>query len=154
MNLVHDKSFVDLMRKVVPVVREKYPAWDHFSFGQLCDRFAWYWNRGLMAVHVDKNDQVDAIALIKIFDRLSQFMEPYQFEPEGQFCQVELLIATNRKGFITVFKGLSDHWGPRPIVLWDRGDRTEEGKAPRMYSWNQYLELVRRMYTYGQSKNA
>jgi hypothetical protein len=39
---------------------------------------------------------------------------------------------------------LVDRWGPKEIMLWDRGGRTERG-TPRIFRWEQFEKLANRI---------
>ena len=60
---------------------------------------------------------------------------------------LEFLAANHPLAIEQVCETLSDRWGPQKIVMWDRGERTENG-APRMYTWKDFRKLTRRL-SYG-----
>lgn len=101
---------------------------------------------------MDYKDTPNGVCLIKLFRELPSFLEEFVHEPDGEFCMVILLTADTPNVIGQLFDELVERWGPGRIMLWDRGARTENG-APRMYTWEKYLKLTRRL-TYGFLENA
>lgn len=116
-------------------------------FSKICDHFAFYWNRGTFSYSIDDFGEPHGACLIKLFNRLGQFLDPYVHEPTGRFVMIELLVADNPIIMAQLCDDLVARWGPQEIVLWDRDERTEDG-APRMFTWNKFMKLARRL-TYG-----
>jgi hypothetical protein len=133
------------MDKLVPLIREarRYSCW---KFEMLCDWWAYFWNRGTLAFVIDASGNAQGVCAIKLFSRLEQFLEPFVHEPTGKFCLVDLLVAVSPLAIADCFEILSGRWGPQAIMIWERGDRTAQtNRAPRMYTWAQYLKLTNRL---------
>jgi hypothetical protein len=144
----HAKEYIETMEILVPLIREarRYSVW---QFDMLCDWFAYFWNRGTIAFVIDAHGNAQGVCAIKLFSQLEQFLEPFMHEPSGTFCMVELLVAVSPLAIADCFEILFGRWGPQAIMIWERGDRTEQpNRAPRMYTWAQYLKLTNRL-TYG-----
>jgi hypothetical protein len=142
----HCQEFVYLMEKVVPFIRGNHPRWWKSSDSAIANYCAWYWNRDLMSVAL-VGDECFAVCLIKLFDRLEEWLEEFPFNPTGRFCLIDLLVSASPHATAEVFETLFRRWGPQQTMIWERGERTEKG-APRMFTWEQYLKLTRRL-TYG-----
>lgn len=149
--VAHHPDFVQLISTLKPLLRE-YPPLRVMHFDDLVDWLAWYWNRGTMSWQINDAGEPQGVCLIKLFRRLDQFMEHDAHEPCGQFCFIEFLTAADPVTMNLLCQSLVDTWGPQKTVMWDRGSRTENG-APRMYRWDQFEKLVRRL-TYGLAENA
>lgn len=109
---------------------------------------AWFQNRDLLAVSL-VGEEVFAVCAVRFFSRIEDFLTPWVFEPDGDFCMIELMVAASPLAMGECFERLVNRWGARELVLWERGDRTEKStKAPRMFTWKQFLKLSRRI-TYG-----
>jgi hypothetical protein len=134
------------MHRLLPVLRQQ-KAFCVMPFDQVCDHFAYYWNRGTFSYSIDDYGEPHGACLIKLFDRLSQFLEPYVHEPNGKFVMIELLVADTPNVMAQLCEDLVTRWGPQDIVLGDRDERTE-GAAPRMYTWQMFMKLAKRL-TYG-----
>ena len=132
--------------ETVSFIRENHPKWKDSSAAKIAEYLTWFADRGLLAI-VASEEEIYGVCAIKLFDKLTDFLEPWPFDPTGKFCLVDLLVAVSPLAIADCFKVFFDRWGPQEIMLWDRGERTEGG-APRMYTWNQYLKLTRRL-TYG-----
>jgi hypothetical protein len=143
----HTPVFLRVMRKLDPFIRARCSRWAGWSFEQMCDYCAKFWNRGTMSLSVDCFGEIHGICLIKLFRHLDEFLEEFPHDPCGKFCWVELLIADYPQAAIEMKLGFIRRWGPQEIMMWDRGDRTAHG-TPRMYTWDQYNKLTRRL-SYG-----
>jgi hypothetical protein len=141
----HAKEYLETMDKLEPLLRDgrKFSV---MPYALLCDWIAYFWNRGTISYLIDEG-QARGVCLVKLFGRLEQFLEPFVHEPGGKFCMVELLVAKDPLAIAHTFFELTGRWGKPEIILWDRGERTEGG-SPRMYTWDQYEKLTRRL-TYG-----
>jgi hypothetical protein len=147
----HAPEYIETMESLVPLIREarRYSLW---QFDILCDWFAYFWNRGTIAFVIDARGNAQGVCAIKLFNRLEQFLEPFVHEPTGKFCLVDLLVAVSPPTIADCFEILFGRWGPQEIMIWERGDRTAQtDRAPRMYTWAQYLKLTNRL-TYGLVK--
>jgi hypothetical protein len=138
----HNPYFVQLIHTLEPLLRRYLPL-ARMDFDDLCDWLAWYWNRGTMAYVVDE-DRPLGVCLIRLFSRLDQFMDRDVFDPVGEFCFIELSIAEDGSIMWKMLQDLIYRWGKQKIIVWDRGARTETG-APRMYNWDQFIKLARRL---------
>lgn len=108
----------------------------------------WHARRELLAASLVGED-VFAVCTIRLFRRLEGWLTPWKFEPDGAFCLIDLMVAASPLAMAECFEKLFGRWGPRLIVMWERGDRTEKTtKPPHMYRWDQFLTLARRI-TYG-----
>jgi hypothetical protein len=144
----HAKEYLETMESLVPLIRKarRYSLW---QFDILCDWFAYFWNRGTITFVIDARGNAQGVCAIKLFSRLEQFLEPFVHEPSGKFCMVDLLVAVSPPTIADCFEILFKRWGQQAIMIWDRGDRTDQpNRAPRMYTWGQYLKLTNRL-TYG-----
>jgi hypothetical protein len=142
----HCHEFLMVMEEAIPFIRENHPKWERSSDQAIRDYCAWFWNRKLMATSF-VGEEIYGICLIKLFDDLADFLEPFPFNPTGRFALVDLLIAVSPTAIADTFEILFGRWGPQEIMIWDRQERTQGG-APRMYTWSQYLRLTDRL-TYG-----
>jgi hypothetical protein len=144
----HAPQYLETMESLVPLIREarRYSCW---QFDTLCDWFAYFWNRGTIAFVIDAGGNAQGVCAIKLFSRIEQFLEPFVHEPTSKFCMVDLLVAVSPIAIADCFEILFGRWGPQEIMIWERGDRTAQtDRAPRMYTWAQYLKLTNRL-TYG-----
>jgi hypothetical protein len=141
----HAPEYLAVMDQLVPLLREGR-RFCVMPRALLNDWIAYYWNRGTISYLID-GQQARGVCLIKLFSRLGQFLEPFVHEPCGKFCMVELLVAKDPLAIAYTYFELVQRWGKPEIIMWDRGERTEGG-SPRMYTWNQYEKLTRRL-TYG-----
>lgn len=146
MNTLEFLSFVYLADWVVPFIKEHHPKWREEPEEKLCEYLGWYAGKSLLAIDF-QGQEVYGVCTIKLFDQLSDFLEPKAFNPTGKFCMVDLLVATSPLAIAHCFEILFGRWGRQEIMLWDRDARTEEG-APRMYTWEKYMKLTKRL-TYG-----
>lgn len=129
-------------------ITSNHAFWARQPASTLAAYLAWHRNRGLLATSLVGEDVV-GICTIRIFAHLEDFLIPWIFYPFGQFLMVDLLVAASPLAMADCFDQLASNWGPRPIVIWERGDRTvETAKAPRIYRWDQFMKLSRRL-TYG-----
>lgn len=131
---------------LVPFIRENHAKWRDTPSNKLRDYLDWFENRELLSVSV-LGEEIYGVCTIKLFDQLSDFLEPWAFNPTGKFCMVDLLVALSPVAIAHCFETLFARWGPQEIMIWERGRRTENG-VPRMFTWEQYLKLTRRL-TYG-----
>jgi hypothetical protein len=139
-------GFVWLADRMVSFIRENHKKWQDTPDQKLYEYLAWFWGKDLLAVSFC-GEEINGVCTIKLFDQLEDFLSPKAFNPTGKFCMVDLLVATNPMAIANCFEKLFARWGPQEIMLWDRNERTEKG-APRMFTWEQYLKLTRRL-TYG-----
>ena len=146
----HHPNFVATMRTLVPLLRN-HPPLAVLKFESLCDWVAYYWNRGTISFVINDAGEPQAVALVKLFRDLRQFLDPFVHDPCGQFCMIELMAAAEPISMGLICQELTQRFGPQAIILWDRGERTENG-APRMYRWTQFQKLARRL-TYGVTEN-
>jgi hypothetical protein len=134
--------------RLVPFIRENHARWSAAPVDDLYGYLAWFWARDLLAVS-STDGEIYGLCTIKLFNRLEDFLLARPFEPTGKFCMVDLLVAVSPLAIADCLESLFRRWGPQEIMLWERGDRTEKSsRAPRMYTWAQYLRLTSRL-TYG-----
>lgn len=134
------------LRKLLPFIREHYKSWRCGTDEQIMALLCWHWVRGLVSISEDESG-VQGLCIIRLISKLEDFLNPLAFDPQGQMIWIELLISTNPVAQADVHDQLERRWGPRAIVLWDRGNRTQYG-APRIFTWVQFGKLKRRM-TFG-----
>ena len=139
-------GFTWLADRMVPFIRENHSKWKDTPDQKLYEYLAWFWGKDLLAVSFQE-EEIYGVCAIKLFDRLEDFLSPKAFNPTGKFCQVDLLVAVSPVAIANCFEILFKRWGPQEIMLWDRDERTEKG-APKMFTWEGYLKLTRRL-TYG-----
>ena len=132
--------------KLDTFIRENHIRWRDTPNDKLYEYLSWFRDKELLAIS-SSGEEIHGVCTIKLFDQLSDFLEPWVFNPTGKFCLVDLLVATSPTAIADCFETLFATWGPQEIMLWDRGSRTERG-APKMFTWDQYLKLTRRL-TYG-----
>jgi hypothetical protein len=142
----HAPEYIAIMAKLLPVLRRQ-KAFCVMPFDQLCDHFAYFWNRGTFVYSIDDFGVPHGACMIRMFPRIEQFLEPYIHEPVGKFCVIDLLVADTPVVAANLFSELTHRWGPQEVMMWDRDERTENG-APRMYRWDQFMKLSSRL-TYG-----
>jgi hypothetical protein len=136
-------TFQKFIARMVPFVKERYAPWrvtDDATVGQV---LTWYLDRGLMSFNVSPL-QIHGICLIRLFDNLNDFLDPWIHKPTGEYCFIELIISSDPLTTTDLFNQLFERWGPQRIVLWDHAARTEKG-APRMYRWDQFEKIVQLM---------
>lgn len=131
---------------MVPFIKEYHPKWRDEPNQKLYEYLAWHTGKNTLAVDF-QGEEIYGVCAIKLFDNLEDFMDPRAFNPTGKFCMVDLLVAVSPCAIAVCFEKLFATWGPQKIMLWDRGERTENG-APRMYTWDMYMKLTKRL-TYG-----
>lgn len=146
--MVHAPEYIVTMKRLTPLLREapKFCVW---QFDMLCDWLSYFWNRGTISFVIDEQDRAHGVCLVKLFSRLEQFLEPFVHEPCGRFCMIELMVADSPSVMGQIFDDLVERWGRYDLILWDRGERTENG-APRMYRWKEFQKLARRITNYGR----
>lgn len=150
----HHPGFVQLIYVLKPLLR-KHPPLALMHVDDMVDWMSWYWNRGTMAWWIsDITKEPRGICLIRLFRTLEQFLDYDAHDPCGEFCFVELLIARDPIVANLLLEDLTDRWGEQKIVMWERGERTENG-SPRMYTWKRFMKLSRRLLyggvSYGRS---
>lgn len=138
----HHTNFIQVVHTLKPLLRQHQPLCV-MQTSDLADWLAWYWNRGTMT-YVIEDDEPLGVCLIRLFRRLEQFMDRNVHEPTGNFCFIELAVARDGRIMGQMLEALTSWWGPQAIMLWDRGERTENG-APRMYKWADFIKLARRL---------
>jgi hypothetical protein len=138
----HAKEYLVTMRQLEPLFRQ-CPAFASMQFDDLCDHVAFFWNCGTIAWVISDEGKASAVCMIKLFRKLHQFLFSYIHDPCGKFCMIDVLVAEEPNAWAWVCEELIRRWGPQEIMLWDRGERTENG-APRMYKWDQFLKLTHR----------
>ena len=127
-------------------IRENHPRWRDTPNDKLYKYLAWFRDKELLAIS-SSGEEIHGVCAIKLFDQLEDFLSPEAFNPTGKFCMVDLLVATSPTAIADCFETLFARWGAQETMIWERGPRTESG-APRMYTWNQYMKLTKRL-TYG-----
>jgi hypothetical protein len=142
----HAPEFLEVMAEAVPFIKENHVRWRNSPEELIQDYCSWFWNRGTMATSFAGSD-IHGICLIRLFDKLGDFLKPWVHEPSGNFCFVELLCCDSPLAIADCFEIFFKRWGRQEVMIWDRGERTEGG-TPRMYRWDQYLKLTDRL-TYG-----
>ena len=142
----HHPQYIATIAKLLPVLSSHAP-FRKMNFSDLCDYLSFFWNRGTMSFCFNEDETPAGVCLIKLFAQLPSFLDEFVHEPDGDFCMVILLAADTPNTIGQLFYELVDRWGEGRMMLWDRGARTENG-APRMYTWENYLKLTRRL-TYG-----
>jgi hypothetical protein len=147
----HSPHYIATIAKLMPILHAHAPL-RGMGFDQLCDYLAYFWNHGTMSYVMNADDSPAGVCLIKLFCELESFLDEFIHEPDGEFCMVILLAADTPNTIAQLFYPLVDRWGEGRVMLWDRGERTENG-APKMYTWENYLKLTRRL-TYGLVENA
>ena len=142
----HSLLFLDMALRFESLMRQG-PAYRNWSQKKLFDNLAWYWNRGLVAFFLDSSGVAHGLCLIRLFRRIEQMFDYSVHDPCGEFLFIDLLVADEPNAMADCFEQFFARFGPQKIVIWDRGDRTEEG-CPRMYRWDQFLRLAYKL-TYG-----
>jgi len=139
----HAPEYLQTMRALADLIRDvrMYSVW---QFDFLCDWFSYFWNRGTFSYVLDKDGNAQAVCAIKLFRHLEGFLEPFIHEPDGDFCMIVLLSGRDTESLMACNAELTRRFGGPRTMLWDRGERTENG-APRMFSWIDYQKLVARM---------
>ena len=135
--MTHAPEFLWVVERMAPVIR-RVETYAHMSDSEIADWLAYFWNRGTMSFVTGKG-----IGVIKIFRQLPGFLEDYIHEPDGRFIEVELFSADSKATIKTIWHDLAFRWGPRDIVLWDRGFKS--GLAPRMYAWPQLTRFMEKL---------
>jgi hypothetical protein len=148
--VIHHPNFVQLIKTLKPLLRE-YKSLRVMHFDDMCDWLAWYWNRGTMSWQINHAGEPQGVCLIKLFRYAEQFLDHDAHDPCNEFCFIEFLQASDPITMNQLCQALVDRWGPQKTVMWDRGARTEDG-APRIYRWDQFEKIVRRL-TYGLTEN-
>jgi hypothetical protein len=131
----------------VPFIRQHYANWAAESDESIIALLHWHLSKGLVSFSETQDGELRGLCIIRILEKLEHFLDPLAFHPGGGYIWIELLISLDPVAQADVHNQLLARWGARPIVLWDRGDRTQ-GKAPKMFTWAQFGKLKRRM-TYG-----
>jgi hypothetical protein len=151
MNTLEFLSFVWLADRMVPFIREYHPKWRDEPAQKLYDYLAWHAGKKTLAVDC-QGEEIYGVCTIKLFDQLDDFLDPRTHNPTGRFVMVDLLVAVSPVAIAHCFDKLVYIWGPRHTVIWERGERTENG-CPRIYRWDQFMKLTRRI-SYGLAENA
>lgn len=108
----------------------------------------WHASRGLLAISM-VGEEVFAVCTIRLFNQLEDWLNPWVFDPCGAFCMIDLMVAASPLAMAECFQVLTARWKARPIVLWERRERTDQTNGPpRMFRWDQFMTLARRI-TYG-----
>jgi len=147
----HAAEFLHVCSKVVPFIKTNHQRWQDCTDEVIANYLAWFWNRDLIAVSW-LDGEVTGVCLIKLFHRLEDFLEDFPHHPTGQYCLIDLLVCVTREAPFELYEILFERWGPQKVVMWERGKRTID-KAPRMFSWDHYKKLLRRL-SYGSTQNA
>lgn len=144
--MTHCPEFLVVVSKLLPLLRRHRP-FAEMRFDELCDHLAWYWNHQTMCFVLSEFGEPRAVCLIKLFRHLPQFLDLYVHDPCRQFVMIELMVADDPLAMGQICEELTDLYGSQECVMWDRQERTESG-APRMFTWNQFMKLARRI-SYG-----
>ena len=137
-----------LQDPLIDFVQEYHKHWANKSQSELATYLRWHQARDLLATSF-VGDEPFALCAVRFFGRLEDWLIPWVFEPDGAFGMVDLLVSVSPLSEADCFQQLVKRWGARPVMIWERGDRTiESTKAPRMFRWDQFVKLTRRM-TYG-----
>ena len=120
------------------------PFYVRFTDDELKMHVRWYWDHGTLSWAEDWRDRILGVCLVRIFGDIKDLDEFYIHVPDGKYLYIEYLCAVGPNATAAVQKQLYDRWSPREVIMWDRPDRTEKG-APRMYTLEKYMEIVRRM---------
>ena len=144
--LVHHPNFLQLVFALKPVLR-LHPPLATMHIDDLVDWLSFYWNRGTMTWVINDEGEPQGVCLIKLFRDLNQFLDHNVHDPCGRFCLIELIVSSDPIVTGQLFHGLVDRWGPQEVMMWDRPGRTEDG-APRMYKWEAFIKLSKRL-SYG-----
>jgi hypothetical protein len=147
----HDPEYVTLIRLLLPVLRQQ-KAFCVMPFSEVCDRVAFYWNRGTFTFSIDNFGVPHGACLIRLFSSVEQFLDPLVHSPCGRYAMIDLLVADTPNVAAQLCEELVERWGRQQIILWDRDERTENG-SPRIYRWKQFQKIVRRL-TYGMLAEA
>jgi len=145
----HAPEYLETMRKLLGLIRqvEKFSYWDK---DVILDWMAYFWNKGTISYRIE-GGVGKGVCTVKFFSRLEQFLEPFVHEPLGNFVMIEMLVSDSQATSALLFDELCDRWGGwRPVVIWDRGNRTEKG-APRMFKWKEFQRIARRMTNYARN---
>jgi hypothetical protein len=152
MNPNHAPEYLETMHKLLKLIRrvEKFSYWEKDA---IFDWMAYFWNKGTISYRISEDGVGRGICTLKFFSRLEQFLEPFVHEPGGNFVMIEMLVSDHWSTSALLFDELCDRWGgQRPVVLWDRGNRTEAaGKSPRMFKWKEFQKIARRMTNYARN---
>lgn len=146
----HHPKFIEVISILKPMLRI-YPPLAVMHFDDLLDWMSWYWNRGTMAFIIE-DQRPQGVCLIKLFRTVGQFMDVVH-EPCGKFCFIELAIAAEPHYMGAMLEELEARWGRQDVMMWDRGDRTENG-SPKMFRWKKFKRLARKLSNYGKLENA
>jgi hypothetical protein len=129
-------------------IAQNHKAWGREPAETLAAYLCWHDARGLLATSLVGED-VFAVCTVRFFPRLEDWLVPWVFDPDGAFCMIDLMVAVSPLAMADCFQKLVGRWGSRPVILWERGPRTlTGGRPPRIYRWDQFLTLARRI-TYG-----
>jgi hypothetical protein len=141
--MIHAPEYIEKMHILKPLFRKWKPL-HALHFDDICDYVAWFWNRGTISYVIDDWGKAKGVCLIKLFSFLQQMDLPLIHEPTGHFCMIVLMVADGPETMGWLCEDLTQRWGPQHVVMWDRGERTED-KEPRMYRWDQFQKLARRI---------
>ena len=139
---MHAPEYVSTMRLLLPLLRRQ-ETFSVTPFEKLCDYFAYSWNRGTFA-YVIEAGVPRGVCVIKLFSKPEQFLDEFVHQPEGMFMMVVAMIADSAETMGKLHDELLERWGPRQIILWERGSRTEYG-SPRIYTWAMFEKLAKRI---------
>jgi hypothetical protein len=150
-SIIHAPEYVAIVRRLLPVIRQQ-KAYCVMPFNEVCDRLAFYWNRGTFTFSIDDFGVPHGACLIRLFSRGEEFLDPLVHKPCGKFCMIDLLVADTPNVAAHLCEELVERWGRQSVVMWDRDERTENG-SPRIYLWKEFQKIVRRL-TYGMLAEA
>jgi hypothetical protein len=92
MKTIHAPEYVDIMFRLTPTIRQQ-PTFCVMPFEDICNYFAFYWNRGTFVYSIDDFGKAHGVCAIRMFDRLEKFLTPYIHEPCNKFCVIDCLVA-------------------------------------------------------------
>ena len=136
-------SYEELFPNIEPLLRKD--RWlDQFSGPSLKYFVKAYWRFGTLSWVEDWRGRILGVCLVKLFDDIKLMDERRIHVPRGTYLMIEHFAAAGRNTMRKLFEQVYGMWGKREFILWDRQGITEFS-GPRVYTWDQFLKLARRV---------
>ena len=123
---------------------EQSPRLREMSLDELYDHVCWHWNHGTISWVEKLEGGFGGYCMIKLIGELKDLDTSYVHDPAGRYIFIEEVVSDGPDTWRELFDQLYEIWGAREFTIWDRRERTEKG-CPRVYTWHQYLKILKRL---------
>ena len=119
-SIIHAPEYVAIIRRLLPVIRQQ-KAFCVMPFNEVCDRLAFYWNRGTFTFSIDDFGEPHGACLIRLFAKGEEFLDPLVHKPCNKFCMIDLLVADTPNVAAQLCEELTERWGRQAVIMLGTG---------------------------------